>query len=128
MAAKQESQSKTRINPLLAEQGQFAVEQARSIYDEMNGTRPSTFVGISDERQDALNSILHQARSGESVGRTALDEYNKTMSGGYLNDNPHLDEIVRRSADAAGGSQISQFASAGRFGGGTHVGEVYDGR
>lgn len=127
MAAKQSSTSKTRINPLLADQGEFAVSEARDIYDAMRGNRPSTYVGISPERQESLNMILAQARGGGSgVAGTALDEYNKTMSGEYLNNNPYLDEIVRRSVDAAGGSQISQFASAGRFGGGTMANAMAD--
>ena len=112
MGAKQESESKTRINPLLADQGEFAVGEARNIYDSMKGNRPSTYVGISPERQEALNMVLSQARGGGSgVAQTALDQYNATMRGDYLNNNPYLDEIVRRSVGAAGSAPISGFAS-----------------
>lgn len=127
MATQQESKSKTRINPLLREQGEFAVQQARSFYDQMVGNRPSTYVGISPERQQALDMVLAQARGGGSgVAQTALDEYNKTMSGQYLNDNPYLDQIVNRSVSAAGAAPISQAMMAGRFGGGTMANAMAD--
>jgi hypothetical protein len=120
MAAKQESKSKTRINPLLAEQGEYAVGQARDIFNQMQGTRPSTYVGISDERQSALDQILAQAQGGGTgVAASALEEYRKTIEGEYLNANPYLDEIARRSAMIAGSSPVSGFNQQGRFGGGT---------
>jgi hypothetical protein len=119
MAAKTESKSETKINPLLAEQGEFAVDEARSIYDRMSGNRPSTYVGISPERQQALDFITNMAQNGGTgVAGTALDEYNKTMSGGYMNANPYLDDIVNRSVGAAAGSQTSGYAGGGRFGSG----------
>ena len=126
MGAKQESESKTRINPLLADQGEFAVGEARNIYDSMKGNRPSTYVGISPERQQSLDMILSQARGGSGVAQTALDQYNATMSGDYLNNNPYLDEIVRRSVGAAGSAPISVFASSGRFGGGAMANAMAD--
>ena len=127
MATKQSSTSKTRINELLAEQGEFAVDEARSVYDAMQGTRPSTYVGISDERQQALQAIMNQANGGGTgIAATALDEYNKTMRGDYLNSNPYLDEIVKRSVGAAGAAPMSQAAMAGRFGGGTMANAMAD--
>ena len=127
MGTKQESESKTRINPLLAEQGEFAVNEARNIYDSMQGNRPSTYVGISPERQEALNMVLSQARGGGTgVAQTALDQYNATMRGDYLNNNPYLDEIVQRSVGAAGSAPISGFASSGRFGSGAMANAMAD--
>ena len=127
MGTEQKSESKTRINPLLAEQGEFAVNEARDIYDAMKGNRPSTYVGISPERQEALDMVLSQARGGGTgVAQTALDQYNATMRGDYLNNNPYLDEIVRRSVGAAGSAPISGFASAGRFGGGAMANAMAD--
>ena len=119
MAAKTESKSQTKINPLLGEQGEFAVDEARGIYDQMKGNRPSTYVGISPERQQALDFITNMAQNGGTgVAGTALGEYNKTMSGGYMNANPYLDDIVNRSVGAAAGSQTSGYAGGGRFGSG----------
>ena len=127
MAAKQSSKSKTRINELLAEQGEFGAGEARDIYDQMRGTRPSTYVGISPERQDALNAVLSQARGGGSgVAQSMLGEYNKTMSGEYLNNNPYLDDIVQRSVGAAASAPISGAAMSGRFGGGTMFNAAQD--
>tara|TARA_R110002074_G_scaffold1266_3_gene7647 strand:+ start:5264 stop:5983 length:720 start_codon:yes stop_codon:yes gene_type:complete len=119
MAAKTESKSQTKINSLLGEQGEFAVDEARGIYDQMKGSRPSTYVGISPERQQALDFITNMAQNGGTgVAGTALDEYNKTMSGGYMNANPYLDDIVNRAVGAAAGSQTSGYAGGGRFGSG----------
>lgn len=119
MAAKTESKSSTKINALLGEQGEFAVDEARGIYDQMKGSRPSTYVGISPERQQALDFITNMAQNGGTgVAGTALDEYNKTMSGGYMNANPYLDDIVNRAVGAAAGSQTSGYAGGGRFGSG----------
>tara|TARA_R110002096_G_scaffold169457_4_gene341146 strand:- start:1133 stop:1852 length:720 start_codon:yes stop_codon:yes gene_type:complete len=119
MAAKTESKSQTKINSLLGEQGEFAVDEARGIYDQMKGSRPSTYVGISPERQQALDFITNMAQNGGTgVAGTALGEYNKTMSGGYMNANPYLDDIVNRAVGAAAGSQTSGYAGGGRFGSG----------
>ena len=129
MGAKQESESKTRINPLLADQGEFAVGEARNIYDSMKGNRPSTYVGISPERQEALNMVLSQARGGGSgVAQSSLDNFNKTMSGYYLDPsrNTALNEIVSRSVAEAGAAPISGFASSGRFGGGAMANAMAD--
>ena len=45
MAAKQSSKSKTRINPLLGQQGEFAAREARDIYNAMQGPNEFVYIG-----------------------------------------------------------------------------------
>jgi len=121
MATQQTGKSKVKVNKALGEQGYFALDEARNIYDSQRGEAlPSMYTGISPERQQALDQILATARGGSTMQmlQPEIDEYQKTLSGGYLEANPYIDEIVRRSASQAGGAPVSQFASAGRFGGG----------
>lgn len=121
MATEQRGKSKTKINKSLANHGYFALDEARNIYDSQRGDPlPSMYTGISPERQEALDQILATARGGSTMNmlQPEIDEYQKTLSGGYLEANPYIDEIVRRSTSQAGAAPVSQFASAGRFGGG----------
>lgn len=131
MATEQKSKQKVQINPLLAKQGGFALDEARRLYDQRaNSPLPSMYTGISPERQQALDQILATARGGQASALNDLEraEFQKVMSGGYLDaeSNPYLAEIVRRSTSAAGAAPVSQFASAGRFGSGVMANAMQD--
>lgn len=129
MGSQQESSEKRRINKFLSEQGEYAVGEARTNYDAQKGNRPSTYVGISPERQQALDIILAQAGGGGSgVAQSGLDNFNKTMSGYYLDPsrNTALNKIVSRSVAEAGAAPISGFASSGRFGSGAMANAMAD--
>lgn len=55
---------------------------------------------------------------------TAIDEYNKTMSGAYLDPatNPWLTATYNMAADQVGAGVDSRFSGAGRYGSGAHQG------
>lgn len=129
MATEQETKQKVRINSKLSEQGGFALDEARRLYDARAGQPvPSLYTGISGERQEALDQITALARggTGQQVAAPAMAEYQKTLSGGYLNENPYLDEIVNRSVAAAGSAPMAGFAGAGRFGSGAMANAMQD--
>jgi len=89
---------------------------------------PDMYVGISPDRQIALDQIRATALGGSGVPRSALDEFNRTMRGTYLSPdaNPHINEIMQRAGSAAGAAPVSGFASAGRFGSGAMANAVAD--
>lgn len=129
MATEQKSTQKVRINPLLSEQGEFALEESRRLYDARAGSQiPSLYTGIDPTRQGALEQMagLAQGGVGASIANPALAEYQKTLSGGYLDANPYLDEIVRRSVSAAGAAPVSQMVGSGRFGSGVMANAAQD--
>lgn len=129
MATEQKAKSNVKINPLISEQGEFALGEARRLYDERSQSPlPSQYVGIGTDRQEALDRIAALARggAGAAIANPAIAEYQKTLSGGYLNSNPYLDEIVRRSVGAAGAAPVSQFATQGRMGSGVMANAMQD--
>jgi len=115
------------INPYVAQQSQYAIGQARDLYDS-NAPLPSQYVGISDPSQQALDQIMGIAgqRGGSMVPGAALGEWQKTLQGGYLNANPYIDDIVRRASNQAAGSQVGGYASGGRFGSGAMANALAD--
>jgi hypothetical protein len=112
------TQSTTRIDPALESQGEYALGQARTLYDQQQPL-PSMYTPMSPQRQQALGS-MEQIAGNRAVSDPAMAEYQKTMSGQYMNpdSNPYLGDMVNRSVGAAMGSQTSGFASGGRFGSG----------
>jgi len=114
----QSSSNQTQIDPALKAEGRYALGEARGLYDNQQPL-PSMYTPMSGQRQQALQGMQDIAGQRQ-VSDTAMGEYQKTMSGGYLSpdSNPYLDDMVNRSVGASMGSQTSQYAGAGRFGSG----------
>jgi len=116
-----DTETKTKINPWLAGQSYFAGNEARRLYETM-GDAPEQYVGISGQRQGAMDQMmaLTQRRGGSGVPQAAVGEWNRIMGGEYLDGgaNPYLNDIVNRSANQAGAAQMGGFAGGGRFGSG----------
>jgi len=115
------------INPYLAGQSRYAIGQARNLYDS-NAPLPSQYVGISDPSELAMDQIMGIAgqRGGSMVPGAALNEWQKTLQGGYLNANPYIDEIVNRASSRAGAAPVSGYAQQGRFGSGVMANAIAD--
>jgi hypothetical protein len=125
-SSSQKQTTNTFIDRELRGQGRFALGEARNLYNDQTPL-PSQYVGISPERGNALQQMLQIAQRGGVAG-SAIPEWQKTISGAYLNpdSNPFLAEIVRRSVGAAAGAPVSGYASAGRFGSGAMANAVAD--
>ena len=123
---KQKQISTTNINPALQTQGYYALGQARSLYEDQTPL-VSQYVPISAQREAALQQI-YQSAQNNAIPQAALGEYQKTMSGAYLNpdSNPWMQEIVNRSVGAAAGAPVSGYAGAGRFGSGVMANAIAD--
>jgi len=133
------SSKKTRINPYLRNQSEYALGSARDLFDR-NDPLPSQYTGIDPIREQALQEMRglsqyrNQGRQSAFMGDDgqtmvpgrALAEWEKTVSGGYLNDNQYLDDIVSRAASASGAAPVGGFASQGRFGSGAMANAVAD--
>ena len=131
MATETSGSSKTTINPLLAQQGRFALDEARRLYDERIGQPlPSLYTGMSDQRQEALGQIADLARGGaiRNLVQPEIDYHAKVMSGHYLDPdtNPYLGKIVSDAVGAAGSAPISSAVSGGRFGSGVMANAMAD--
>jgi hypothetical protein len=129
MGSKSETESETRLSPELREQALWGLDQGRDIYNTMNRMpSPDMYVGISPDRQFALDQIRATAMGGSGVPQSALGEFNKTMQGAYLSQdaNPYINEIMQRAGSAAGAAPVSGFAGAGRFGSGAMANAVAD--
>lgn len=127
MSKKSRSRTTVKLDPRIEEQSDYALNEARSIYDRPEPL-PSTYVGISDPRRQALDQMLSMAQGGTAVPQNVLNEYNKTMSGGYLDtgSNPYLQDIVQRSVGAAMSAPGSSAMQQGRFGSGVMANAMAD--
>ncbi len=123
---RQEQQSNTRINRDLRSHSKFALGEARGLYEDATPL-PSMYTPMSDQRQAALSQIAKTAQAG-GAAKTGLDEWNKVMSGAYLDpdSNPWMQEIVDRSVGSAMGAPQSGFAAGGRFGSGAMANAMAD--
>lgn len=127
MGSKSKSKTRVDLNPLIEEQSEYTLGEARGLYDRTDPL-PSTYVGISDPRRQALDQMLSMAQGGTAVPQNVLNEYNKTMSGGYLDtgSNPYLQDIVQRSVGAAMSAPGSSAMQQGRFGSGVMANAMAD--
>jgi hypothetical protein len=126
-----ETKTENKLDPRLDEQSTYGLTRSRELYGRAD-QMPSQYVGISDPRQQGMEQIMGVAnqrmnplQQGVAYG-SALPEWQKTLSGGYLNANPYIDDIVGRSAQQAGASQVGGFATGGRFGSGAMANAIAD--
>ncbi len=121
------AKSEIRMFPEMEAGSRYMLGQARNIYDTSGGL-PSTYVGMDPYR---LAGVREQARLGagpDVATMTALPEWQKTISGGYLGSNPFLDAIVQRAAGAAQRGPISEYAAANRTASGGFANAMLDAR
>jgi len=118
LGGRQENIGKTRAHKLIRKEGKYALGEARNLYDD-DTPLPSQYVPISEQREQALGQMTNIANAG-AVSETGLDEWQKIMSGAYLdpNSNPWMQDIVDRSVGSAMSGPQSGYAAGGRFGGG----------
>lgn len=57
----------------------------------------STVAQLNPYQTGAFDAIAKRAYEGSPVNSAASGELTKTLSGGYLNNNPYLDDLVNRS-------------------------------
>lgn len=117
----------TQIDRQLAQQSREALTGAQGLYRQTTPP-PSTYVGISPQRQAGLNQVYQMAQRGSPVARNTLGEYNKTMQGGYLSpdSNPWFGQNVQRAIGSATRPVLSNFAGTGRLASGAAMGTAGD--
>ena len=64
----------------------------------------------------ALNAQANRAIQGSPVMDAASTEMQKTLSGGYLNSNPYLDQIIAKAGNDITGAMTNIDARSGSFG------------
>ena len=117
----------SRIDPWLYSQSQHAIRGARSLYDDQRAL-PSQYVPMHAYTQQGLGMAADIAGTpgGTPVARSSMGEYLGTLRGDYLNANPYMDEVVRRSVGASTSPLHGVFGTAGRFGSGVYANALAD--
>jgi hypothetical protein len=76
----------------------------------------STVAQLNPYQTGAFDAIAQRAYTGSPVNSAASGELTKTLSGGYLNSNPYLDDVVNRSLRDVTNQFQGVEARAGSFG------------
>jgi hypothetical protein len=91
---------------------QRGLEEAGSIYDQERGG--NNIAPIAQETEDAWTAAAARARGGSPLTTAAQGLATKTIEGGFLGSNPHLDATFERAALQTQNQLASQFAGSGR--------------
>lgn len=94
------------IRPFLQE----GAEASQNLYRQ-GGTPVTPF---SPQTQQALDMTQARATAGSPINRAAQDYFTKTMSGGFMGQNPYLDKTFNQAALATQNQLASEFAGSGR--------------
>jgi len=79
-----------------------------------------TWTDFSDQSLQGMGQIQGIANQSD-LGFNAAQEANNTLTGGYLNNNPYLDQMTDQVAGDIGSQVNSAFASGGRYGSNAHA-------
>jgi hypothetical protein len=100
-----------------------------SFNNSFNNAAQVTRDGGLNDLQDSQVGRLEQIAAGSGLNATqqlALDWLNPIASGQARQDNPYLEDVIRRSSDDIAGSANLQASAAGRYGSGSHQGVLAD--
>lgn len=127
MGSKKARQSSSvKLTEPLRGYAQQQLGDVADLYQQYQGMPlPSTYVGISDPRQEALGMVGGLARQG-AVSSTAIPEWQRIASGYYLD--PAQNPYFERWAGAAAAPIRSRFTGSGRSGGGLALQAELDAR
>ncbi len=121
--SKKQTKTVNYINKHLRREGTAALERGTQMFEDYRGSElPSTYVGISPERELALQGM----QAGGQQYAPAFDEWQKTVSGHYLDPttNPHFQRIVQDSMGRAMGGVAGQFSRYGMGGASSLAGHM----
>jgi hypothetical protein len=76
----------------------------------------STVAQLNPYQTGAYNAIAGRAISGSPVNNAAGQEITRTLSGGYLNNNPYLDQLVNQGQNDVMRRMDTLAARSGSFG------------
>lgn len=79
-----------------------------------------TWTDFSDQSLQGLGMMQNTAENSQ-LGFNAAQEANNTLTGGYLNNNPYIDEIAGQVSGDVSNSVNSAFAGGGRYGSNAHA-------
>lgn len=88
---------------------QYGLDQSKALYDQ--GGRVVPFSPYSEQ---AIQGTADRATAGSPVVGAANDYVLKSLQGGFMGQNPYLDQTFNRAAMATQGQLASQFAGSGR--------------
>jgi hypothetical protein len=113
------TEKKRYINPRLSADSNFALDENQRIYDDTTPL-PSMYNPFTVDQSQALDQMrgLSDAAAGSSIPGMTQGAWEKTMQGGWLGSNEHLDRIVNYASNDAARGYAGQANTMGRFGGG----------
>lgn len=88
---------------------QYGLGQSRSLYDQ-----GSQVVPFSPYSEQALQGTAQRAQGGSPLVQSAQDYTQRSLEGGFLGSNPHLDATFEQARLATQGGLASEFARSGR--------------
>lgn len=88
---------------------QYGLNQSKLLYDQGNPVIP-----FSQQSEQALAGVQQRATQGSPLVGTAQNYAQKSLEGGFLGQNPYLDQTFNQAALATQNQLASQFAGAGR--------------
>lgn len=107
-----------------------ALNSAQQLYNSPYGSTYypfSTAMTPSNQTQAGLLGMEQKAMAGlPGYYDAAAQNLTDTLQGNYLNNNPHLDQIYNRGADAIQDRVNSTFGASGRTGGAYHQNALTD--
>ena len=73
-----------------------------------------TVAGFAPQQEQAFNMIENRATNGDPTLQAANSYVQNSLNGGFMNNNPYLDQTFNRAAMQTQGQLASEFARGGR--------------
>lgn len=88
---------------------QYGLNQAKTLYDHGQGVVP-----FSPYSEQAIHGVAQRAQGGSPLVQAGQNYTQKVLSGGFLGQNPYLDQTFEQARLATQGGLASEFARSGR--------------
>lgn len=111
--ATQTTEMPSWLVPFIQNYAQTSQNVANLPYTPYQG---QTVADLNPYQVQGLNAQAARAVNGSPVMNAGSSELQKTLSGGYLNNNPYLDAIVNKAGQDITGNMTNIDARAGSFG------------
>lgn len=91
---------------------QSGLQNAQNLYNQNGGNAP--VVPFAPQTEQALNLTQQRALQGSPVTGSAQQYVTRSLQGGFLGQNPYLDQTFNQAALATQNQLASEFARGGR--------------
>lgn len=103
----------------------FAQAGAASAQQVFNQNQPAT-QALASNVQGMVPGLMSMFNQGNSGVKAAQDYAGNVLSGGFMQGNPYLEQIIGNARSGISDEVNSQFSLSGRYGSGAHTGVLAD--